>query len=224
MRIYLATIKQKKTMKKRFIIFTLVVMSFARIEAKKIEGVIIFNNDSIAHVTFNIPVSLILKEVNIQSIQQEIDYYNSSGKTVKLKPESAKEIRFKYDYEDIRMISCFDNLKLSKSFFSSNKKIFLKLERDGKLRLYTYYFSKNSPTMSNGAGGTFSGSSYGAERFILQKNNGDLFKPRWLRFREDMKKYLSDCPSIVKKIEDRTYTSDLISIIVMEYNSCRYNK
>jgi hypothetical protein len=209
-------------MKTKILIFTLICMSYAKVEAKKVNGEIIYNNDSIVHVTFDISISLIFQEVNVESIQHGIEYYNSLGKTVELEPESAKEIRFKYNYEDFRLISCVDNLNLSGYFFPSNEKLFLRLRNDGKLRLYTYYFTKVTPAMSNGVGGTIPGSSYNTDRFILQKNNGDLFEPRWLRFRKDMKKYLSDCPKVVAKIDDRTYTRDLINIIVMEYNGCRY--
>jgi hypothetical protein len=201
-------------MRIRFFTFIFFTFLFVKVNAEKVKGLIIFNNDSIAHVTFATD--------DFQSIQFGIKYYDSSGNEVKLSPESAKEIQFRSDYGTIRMISCINNLKLSNNIFWSHDKIFLRLKTDGKLRLYSYYYTQTTPAMPNGAGGTINGSAYGAERYILQKNNGELFKPRWLRFRKDMGKYLSDCPSVVSKINDRTYTNDLIDIIIMEYNSCKF--
>ncbi|MBI3235937.1 MAG: hypothetical protein HYZ42_18195, partial [Bacteroidetes bacterium] len=146
-------------------------------------------------------------------IQKGIDYYDSSGKTIKLKPESAKEIRFKYGYQEIRMVSCVDNLKLT-HLFSSNKKIFLRLQRDGKLRLYSFYYAA-------GSGGNIPGSYYMAEQNILQKQNEKLFRPRGLKYEKDLKRYLSDCPLVVTKIDDGIYKYDLLITIVMDYNRCR---
>jgi hypothetical protein len=197
----------------KFLIFGLVFIFAAKVVGQKVNGIIIFNNDSVAHVTFDLNAW--------ESDQLGIKYYDPLGNKVKLNPESAKEIRFKLKYEEIRMISCFDNLKLTKkNFFWSQKRIFLRLKTDGKLRLFIYYFIKSTPAVSNGAGGTMGGSAYGAERFILQKDNGNLFEPRWLHFKKDMKKYLSDCPTLAAKIGKIMYERDDIDFIVKDYNRC----
>lgn len=208
-------------MNKKLLVFIVSFLIIAEMYARKVEGIIVFNNDSVAHVTFNIPVSL-FKEINVPSIQHGIDYYSASGETIKLKPDSAKEIRFKFEYENFRMISCVNNFKNSRSVFSSNKKIFLKLEIDGKLRLYKYYFvGSQAPRFNAGGGMMAAGSTYTVESFVLQKDNGELHVPSWLRFKKDMKAYLSDCPRVVAKIEEGKYMKELIQMMVRDYNACR---
>ena len=56
---------------------------------------------------------------------------------------------------------------------------------------------------------------------VLQKNNDELFKPRFTKenFKEDMRVYLSDCPSLVQKIDNDLYSIDDIRQIVTDYNT-----
>ena len=85
--------------------------------------------------------------------------------------------------------------------------------------------TNNSPGMYNASSGMTTGAgsySYSVETYIMQKGNDELFKTRWLSFRKDMVNYLSDCPDVAKKIEDKIYRSDDIMQIIDEYNrSCK---
>jgi len=70
-------------------------------------------------------------------------------------------------------------------------------------------------------GGRGGGGGIDAETFILQNNNDDLFEPRWLHFKKDMKEYLFDCPILVEKIDNKTYNIDDIDVIVRDYNKSK---
>lgn len=205
-------------MKKVVTFCIIVLLSLSNAYAKKIEGTIIFNNDSVVHVTFDIPVTLIFRDIKFENIQSKIKYYNAANEKVKLTPDEVKEIRFKYRDEEIRMLSCFDNLNLL-SMFSSSSHIFLKLKIDGNLKLFTYYFTQT--TTNFGPNGTMTTSTYTTDKYILQKGKGELYRPNWITFKKDMKGYLSDCSSLVEKIDSRTYRSDDIEAIVQDYNNCK---
>jgi len=85
-------------MNKKIVLIIFGIMSILKLEAKKVEGTIIYNNDSSAHVYFEV--------FNLEKIQEKIKYYNSKGEIIKLKPYQFKKIRFKFDNEYIKMISC----------------------------------------------------------------------------------------------------------------------
>jgi hypothetical protein len=197
-------------MSKKVLLILIALVCIKNIYAKQIAGDIIFNNDSIVHVTFDIPINFILQEVNFIEIQQKIKYYNSTNEKFKLKPDEAKEIRFKFKDEDVRMVSCFDNLNL-RDLFSSSKNIFLQLKIDGKLKLYTSYSRSSAPN----SGGIV------VSNFLLQKEKGDLFVPGLFFFKKNIKEYLSDCSLLINKIDNGTYARSDIELIVQEYNNCK---
>lgn len=210
-------------MRKVFLVLIIGLISLNNIEAKKIVGYFISKTNDTLKVTFNIPIKFFLQEPNYERLQWRVKYYDSTNRKKILKPDMAKEIVFDYEGEKVRMLSRQNNLDLMGSIFIDNSSLFLQLIKDGKLQLFKYYKTNSSPGMYNASTGmTTGGFSYTVEKYIMQKNNGELFKTRWLSFRKDMVNYLSDCPELAKKIEDKKYRSDDIEQIVDEYNkSCR---
>ena len=124
-------------MKKFFVaaVFTLVSL---QVNAKKIQGKIILNNDETINVTFIIPFGFLAGEPAYIRLQTGVKYIDSSNKKVMLKPGDAKEISFAINGQNIRMLSVDDDLELQ-SIFSSQEKVFLKLEIDGAVKLFTSY-------------------------------------------------------------------------------------
>lgn len=199
-----------KTMNKRLLLFIIGLIFIVDVNAKKIDGIIVFKNDSIAHVTFNIPFYPLFG-LWFEGIQKKIKYYNSTNKLIILKPDQAKEIRFPYKDEEIRMVSCLDCL-------------FLNLIIDGRLRLLYMYDRGNAGNAGDAREGNNS-------QIILQKGGGELFYPYPDRegFKKEMKEYLSDCPEVVKKIDNEYYINGdyersfewHLADIVNEYNNCK---
>jgi hypothetical protein len=206
-------------MKKVFLIIIIGLISLNQLEAEKITGYFITKTNDTLKVTFKIPVNFFSQEPNFEKIQWKITYYDSINQKQILKPNMAKEIVFDYDGENIRMLSRQNNLGLIGSIFIDNSYVFLQLIKDGKLKLFKYYKTNSSPGMYNSSTGAMTGGySYTVEKYIMQKGNEGLFKTRWLSFKKDMADYLSDCPELAKKIEDKIYGSDDIELIVDEYN------
>lgn len=191
------------------------------VEARKYPGQIIFQNDTM-NVTFNIPFKLFSLNPNYERLQYRVKYFGQDGKPIILKPDQAKEIRFKFEGEDIRMISRYNTLGLG-SIFNISANIFLRIEIEGKLKLFRYYYTQSSGGYYNGTTGMWSGGySYTVEKYVLQKGNGELMRPRALSFKKDMAKYFNDCPELVTKIEKKDFRRDDLTEIVDFYNtSCK---
>ncbi len=203
-----------------FIIAFGLIFSF-KLEAKKIEGQIFYNNDTIS-VTMKIPVKLFTQEPNYEKLQYKVKYFDSLGVKKVLRPDDAQEIRFTYEFEKVRMLSRKNTLSLG-NIFSMSSNIFLRIEIDGDLKLFNYYYTQSSPGMYNASTGMMTGGySYSVERYILQKSDGELKRPKGLTFRKDMIKYFNDCPELSKKIENKEFRKSDLESIVRFYNvSCR---
>jgi hypothetical protein len=190
-------------------------------EAKKIEGKILFESDTL-DVIFNIPIKFFTQEPNYEKLQYKVKYYDSTGKIIVIRPDIANEIQFTYNFEDVRMLSRNNSLGLGNAF-SRSRSIFLKLEIDGKLKLFNYYYTQYAAGTYNASAGMMSGGyAYSVERYILQKENGELKRPKGLTFKKDMIDYFSDCPALVEKIESKDFRKNDLEFIVSFYNSnCR---
>jgi hypothetical protein len=183
---------------------------------KKVPGIIIVNG-KVKDVTFDIKVPLLGSEPNFERIQYKVRYYDENGKKKTLRPGDAEEINFYYQGKEVRMISCVNTLGLG-DIFSNAEKLFLKLEIDGPLRLYRYYFKQSTGGYSAGAGVYTPGMTYTVENFIFQKGNDALMKPRSLRWRKDMLEYFNDCPGLREQIEAKDFRKGDIEAIALYYN------
>lgn len=63
------------------------------------------------------------------------------------------------------------------------------------------------------------GNSINLERFVLQKGEGDLKRPKGLTFKKDMADYFSDCPALIEKIESKDFRKNDLEFVVRFYNS-----
>lgn len=197
-------------------------MTFAfRSEAENTEGKNIFENDTL-DVTFNIPVRLTTREINYDRLQFEVEYFDVKGKKVSIWPGEAKEIRFRYNRENIRMISKPNSLGLGDNL-SNSTNIFLKIEVDGYVKLFYYYNTYNTPNTINPFDATAIGvTSYHTDRYILQKGNGELTKIKGSTFNQAMMEHFNDCPLLMQKIENKIFQKEDMESIVNYYNSqCR---
>ncbi len=205
-------------MRKVYLLIALGFILTLNTEAKKIKGKILFQNDTI-DVIFIIPFKFFDQEPNYVTLQNKVQYLDSKGENVILRPNQAKEIRFKYGDEEIRMLSRFNSLDLG-DLLPRNDYIFLKLELDGNLKLFSYYYPQYSTGMYSAATNSMSmGYSFNEEKYILQKGNGELKKPVRLKFKKDIIEYIADCPALVQKIESKEFRNYDLEFIVQFYNS-----
>ncbi|SRR6056297_1287709 len=207
-------------MKKILVLLILGIIFSSNTEAKKIDGQILFDNDTV-DVIFKIPVDFLTQEINYTGLQYKVKYIDSTGKKKKLLPDDAREIRFSFDYENIRMLSRKNTVDIGNIFSGANH-IFLKIKIDGKLKLFEYHYTQSEPAMRTGASGGVPvsvGMSYPVEKYVLQKNGEELKRPKELTFRKDMTTYFSDCSVLSQKIEEKEYKKRDLESIVRFYNS-----
>jgi hypothetical protein len=115
------------------------------LDAKRIEGKILFKNDTL-DVVFSIPTRGFARQPNFERLQYKVKYFDASGRKITLRPDDAIEIRCNYKDENVRMLSKHNSLRLGNMVSKSNN-IFLLLETDGKLKLFKYYYTEDSPEM-----------------------------------------------------------------------------
>jgi hypothetical protein len=185
-----------------------------------VNGQIITATDTV-EVVFLIPINTRNDIADYEKLQEKITYMNGADK-VTLKPGQAKEVRFVFRSRSIRMVSRKNTLMLG-SLLVMEGDIFLKLEIDGKLKLFTYYNTRSTPVGGVGvpggapmAGGVIRSS---VQKSIFQKGEEALMMPDGISFRSDMKKYLSDCPQLVSKFENKELKKEDVDYIVNFYNN-----
>ncbi len=203
-------------MKRACIVMVLAFIYYYQLEAKEIAGYYISRSLDTVNVTFSVPVIFFSAKPNYKKLQRKVKYYDSLHQHQVLFPSDVNEISFEYKGKKIRMLSRLGNL----GNYDGDMYMFLNLIKDGKLKLFEYYEKTYYTGIYNGATGVMTvGGSYTTQKYIMQKDNGYLFRTRWLSFRKDMMDYLSDCPSLAKKIDDRMYGNDDVEKIIDEYNS-----
>lgn len=191
------------------LIFLLFVLHAA---AKNLDGIIIKGRDSIK-VTFRVPIGLLSGEPLYEKIQHKIDYYDAAGKRKKLRADDADEIQFNFNGQTIRMLSRLNSLALG-NLFSSSINIFLKLEINGPVKLFKYYFTASRPSVGVGMGSA----PYIEVSSVLQKGNGALVLPSGFGMKKQMMDYFSDCPALVEKIQSKDFRMKEIEDMVNYYN------
>ena len=202
-------------MKKLVVLIVFILFVFHSAEAaKKIEGYIYHSDNRKEKVTFLIPFGFLSSEPSYANLQRQIKYLVGKEK-VALRADDVKEISFMLKGKEIRMRSVYDNLQQG---WSSSSFIFLKLEVDGPVSLYHYYSTTTTPGIYTG-GMMTGGTTSTTDRLVLQRDNGELIRPRALFFRKDMADFFADCPELVKKIDARILVKSELEVIVKEYNT-----
>lgn len=196
-------------MKRIVIILLTGLIYISPLKAIKIEGKIIYGKDT-TEVIFKIPKLALKNKPDYAMLQNQIIYFDSTGKKKVLLPDRADEITFTYNNMEIRMFSVLNTLNLGSSPARCDY-LFLKLEIYGKLKMYHYY-------SFGSRGGCMGCGTSGSSEVILQKRNEELVSSKMLTFRKEMIEYFDDCPELAKKIESKELQKKDIEVIVDYYN------
>ncbi len=106
------------------------------------------------------------------------------------------------------------------SIFAMSSSIFQKLEIDGELKLFNYYYTQQTGGGYNASTGVAMGSySYTVERYILQKGDGELKRLKGWTFKKDMAEFFSDCPDLVERVESKDFRKGDLESMVRCYNT-----
>lgn len=192
-----------------FLIASVLLFSF-NLKAKKVEGQICFEDDTL-NVTIFVPTRIITGEINYHQMQKAVWYLDSQGKRSKCTAYDVKEIRFTYNYVKVRLLSRRNEIEKRRHSLRCPY-IFLKLEMDGYLKLFTAFV--------NTFGHLYHVDSYTTSPsiFVLQKGDEELKKINGWSFKKNMRGYFNDCPQLAEKIETKEFKEGDIKLIVNTYN------
>jgi len=210
-------------MKLRCLLLLVGIAAMSNLEAKKVNGKIIFERDTV-DVVFDMPTIIFSKEINYTNIQYRIKYYDKNGVKTLVRPGQAKEYIFlTNEQEELKMVSCRNSARLGK-LFSKRPYIFLRQEMAGELKVFNYHYTVRYPVPTlPGLIHIFRG--FTGNRRVLQKGDNDLKRVRGISFRRDMTRYFSDCPSLSELIKNKDFVKDDLEDIVTYYNSkCKRTK
>ncbi len=200
--------KDANKMKKIFFAFIFFQTIAISAIAKKIEGLIIYPDDTI-RVTFIIPTDISGTIPYFFELQRSIKYFDSDGKKKKIRPTDASEIQFTLDNNTYRMLSRKMNFHTYNSVNSDliDSVMFLKLEVNGYLKLFSF----NQPDM---------GVQNRTVSYLFQKNDSELKWLNWFRVKKDLMEYLGDCDSAVEMVkQSNVFLGVKVIPLVEKYNS-----
>jgi hypothetical protein len=197
-------------MKNLFFISFLLFLSVNAFASKKIEGTLIDSSGQVLKVTFKVPITALDQGVNFLKLQEKVVYYNEKGKKVTAWPNEIKEIKFEYQGKTVRMISCSNTIRLGGPF-SKSYNLLMELVVDGPLQLFRHY-----DMVSNDRRFYFP-----EILFILRNPDGKLAETNKRTFVEEMAIQLRNCPTLVKKIQDKVYAYQDLPAVIAAYNTCK---
>jgi hypothetical protein len=210
----------KKLIRKKAVLSLVVICVFTTslfARTQKIDGQIITINGSI-NVIFEVPFMNSNGLPDYRKLQSKVIYYDSMNKKRTLMPDTVTEIRFSYLGKTIRMISLFDALSLNKALNNSTH-VFLKLEAEGKVNIFSYFYIASGGSGFNPATGVMNSSSYKDDMIILQKPGGSIWKPEAMSFKKDIKAFFSDCTALIEKIDRKEFERKDTLAIAEFYNA-----
>lgn len=187
----------------------------------EVPGIIILNNNDTLRVKIDLPVD-IDGYIKYKKIQNLIKYTSADNKQKKLNADEAKEISFNYKLFSIKLLSrpkymlYLTNTQVN---LENGRNIFLRVVLEGKMKIFEYHYieTRVQNTVSNGSLGS-SGEFVEVKAYLLQKGDGNLFKPTEFSFDQEMANYVSDCPTVSNEIRRGHYNLN-IDMIATDYNS-----
>ena len=215
-------------MRKVFLI--LIICSFFKtgISATKVKGYYISRDFDTVKVTFNIRILKMIREPDFEEMQLGVEFFDSLNQRHFLDPPLAREIYFECMGKRCRMLAVTFTKSRPNAFF-------LQLIKEGKLKLFKFYYKNEmNYKMQKDNGEHFQSSirymySDVKRYYLVPSVNGvgasyggsytSTVKERDDPFADDMSVYLSDCPALSKKIEQLVYVREDIEKIVDEYNT-----
>lgn len=208
---------------KKVFFFILSIAATFQLSARKVVGTIVFEDKTIT-TTLRIPVLAIPFTPDLEQLQRRVRYRGENGRWKTLRPKQAKAFYFPWDGQEFRMISHTDLPNRLKSL--GRKHIFLKLESDGPLKLFTYFDATNnqpanSTTNVNNQVIISDNPFFNYDQsihLVLQKEDGSLKCPKIIGFRKDMLGYLNKCPVVTDQIESKSLRRRHLEEIVELYN------
>ena len=215
-------------MSKKLSILILLIVLFTNNYAHASNGYILLKTGEKIEVTIKISDGLLVPGTNFYDLHYGIKYYDKDDKKQKMKLALVKELYFKLDTNEYKMV-CFKNtMKVRNKNYVAKSYVMLYEIQKGALSNYSYYYGPMyytvvGPSMMHPGGNHFSTYSIPINADwiflnVLQIEGKQPIKVTNRKFEKPVLKYLATCKDVTTKIEKGTFgKSDLIKI-VDEYN------
>lgn len=215
-------------MSKKLSILILLIVLFTNNYAHASNGYILLKTGEKIEVTIKISDGLLVPGTNFYDLQYGIKYYDKDDKKQKMKLALVKELYFKIDTNEYKMV-CFKNtMKVRNKNYVAKSYVMLYEVQKGALSNYSYYYGAMNytivgPSMMHPGGNhiAFYSIPMNTDRVflnVLQIEGKQPIKVTNRKFEKPILKYLATCKDVTTKIEKGTFgKSDLIKI-VDEYN------
>jgi hypothetical protein len=214
-------------MNKKQVTLLLCIIFAMQVNAERIKGKIFYDKDT-SDVIFDFNTSKETGKIEIDytELQSSIDY-DSLGIGRILTPNKANGYQFEIDGKQILMLAVPNTIE-DVDYSKPIPKIFLKLEIEGKLRLFKYYEIKAHYIPNFAPAGNQLGLDiaikdyYIRETSYLKKDNQSLAKFINSTFRRSGASYFKDCPYLSEGIKNKDFKLENLTAIVQYYNTkCR---
>lgn len=193
--------------------FLLSLLTYFQVEAKRVNGTIFYEHDTI-ETLLTIPAKLfgLGKDPRYDLLQTGIYRYDDDGAKIEVLPSEVLEIRFKWKRDIIRMVAVNDE-----SGILPEKEMFLKLESDGQLKLFSYYDWQQTmvynPTTKRMEPYSMLVGSY----FILKDQSIKKLEEKTIR--QEAIELFQDCPKLIQKLRSKQVDADQFLRMVEFYNT-----
>lgn len=165
--------------------------------------------------------------VKIGMISKDLLAIGLGDKVVRFKPaKKGKKRKYRepeVDYVILNGTRGNTNGRYEYVLVSDNKKELFRVISTGKVILYHRFVSMTSG--SGGANGMMSSSTYEVDEYYALRESETIASPLITgriskSFRKKAIAYFSDCPSLVAKLENKTYRKRDVEKAAKEYNRC----
>jgi len=208
-------------------LFTLLVMCMSKY-THAFNGYILLKTGEKIEVTIKISDGLLVPGTNFYDLQYGIKYYDKDDKKQKMKLTLVKELYFKIDTNEYKMV-CFKNtMKVRNKNYIAKPYVMLYEVQKGALSNYSYYYGAMNytivgPSMMHPGGNhiAFYSIPMNADRIflnVLQIEGKPPIKVTNRKFEKPVLKYLATCKDVTTKIQKGTYGKRDLTKIVDEYN------
>ncbi|MEI9919705.1 MAG: hypothetical protein WDO14_13015 [Bacteroidota bacterium] len=174
--------------------------------AIQIPGEIVYNDGTTARANFEVVV--VLHGFSVEYMQNKVRYFDENGKRHKLRPSEAKEIRFQWREQEVRMIT-------RRAVHHTNKLRFMHLIIDGKVRLYEYI---KTYRYSGRQGMSYARIRTAVYWYLERDEDGTVITPHSLGFRHQMKNFFTGCETLTERLDAKVYKLREVPAIVTFYN------
>ena len=224
-------------MKKILALFALIMIASVSANAQKTNGYIILNSGEKIDVTIKISDGLLLQGTSLYALQWKIKYFDKEDKKHFLKPAQVKELYFKIDTSEYKMISFKNTMKVRDRNYIAKKYVMLYQVQKGQLTNYSYCYGNVGYTMhtmqpySRGMGGAngISGATLVSTTIpmntdrvylnVLQLEGKPPIKVTNRKFKKPLLKYLTGCPEISTKLRNGSYDKSDLKALVNDVNT-----